>query len=148
VLSNRHEHPRHVIVGEGAMKESVMKKLLVASSLAASLILLSYASPASATPFGGDLSEFGKYVSSISGKDFSGKKQSYGHVSFGKVDFSWKHDHDKKSKKKKHPRYSKKKKDYEPKPDKEPPVQAIPEPSAALVFATGLVVAGWRRRRV
>lgn len=132
------------------MKKAIMKKLLVASSLAAALIVLSYASPASATPFGGDLGNLGKYVSSITGKDFSGKIPSHANVSFGKDDFSWKHDDDKKSKKKKDkdPRYGKKKKDHKPKPDRDPPVQAIPEPSAALVFATGLVVAGWRRRRV
>jgi hypothetical protein len=73
-------------------------------------------------------------------------------IILGKRDFARSDDFDKKLKKAKKERklrFVKNKKDglpgTYPKPGKDP-VPAIPEPSAALIFAAGLAVAGWRRR--
>lgn len=87
----------------------------------------------------------GKKLSKVSFFDGKG-------ISLGKRDFAWSDDFDKKLKKAKKERklrFVKNKKDGHPdeypKPGKDP-VPAIPEPSAALIFAAGLAVTGLRRR--
>lgn len=149
-----------------------MKKSLVCAlgSGALSLLVLSYAGAASATPFGGNNGRssdsrgragLGNNISLFSSVGFSG--QTGPGASFGRVDFVWTNDPVES-----HPSDDRadrarevlanlrehlgRSEGYGSPADgqwtnpRNGSVPAIPEPSAALIFGAGLLVAGWRRR--
>ena len=130
------------------------------SSLAVSVLLSGYAGSAAATPFDDDSdgrkSKNGGKVF-LSDDDSDSDRKSKSGLTFlkGGYDDDSDSDSDSDRKSKKRPKFagggydddsdSDGRPGKDPKPGKDP-VPAIPEPSAALIFAAGLAVAGLRRR--
>ncbi len=139
------------------MKKSMFSLL---SSLAVSALLFGYAGSAAATPFGDDSddrkSKKGGKVS-LSDDDSDSDRKSKSRPTFLRGGFDDDSDSDSDRKSKNHPKVARGEYDDDSDSDGRPgtypkpkpgtdPVPAIPEPSAALIFAAGLTVAGLRRR--